>query len=86
MSEHNNSRRDFLKKTAYVAPVILTLSATPAFARPGSHCDNGVGNGSDCRPGKAYFNNDDEGGTPHVGTPGDPGSQHGYKGGNSYDH
>ncbi len=30
------SRRDFLKKAAYVAPVIVTLSAVPAFAGSGS--------------------------------------------------
>lgn len=28
-SGHDNSRRDFLKKSAYVAPVVLTLNATP---------------------------------------------------------
>ena len=26
---HDSSKRDFLKKSAYVAPVVLTLSATP---------------------------------------------------------
>lgn len=30
------SRRDFLKKAAYVAPAVLTLTATPAFAKGGS--------------------------------------------------
>jgi len=30
------SRRDFLKKAAYVAPAVLTLSATPALATNGS--------------------------------------------------
>jgi hypothetical protein len=33
-----------------------------------AHCDNGVGNGPDCRPGRARFNNDDVGGVP--GAPG----------------
>jgi len=33
-----------------------------------SHCDNGVGNGPDCRPGRARCSNDDLGGTP--GSPG----------------
>jgi len=32
----DNSRRDFLKKSAYVVPVIMTLSATPALAGQGS--------------------------------------------------
>ena len=29
-------RRDFLKKAAYVAPAILTLSAIPSIAQSGS--------------------------------------------------
>jgi len=36
MSESTESRRDFVKKAAYVAPAILTLAAAPAFAKPGS--------------------------------------------------
>jgi hypothetical protein len=31
-----DSRRGFVKKAAYVAPAILTLAATPAFAKSGS--------------------------------------------------
>jgi|GEM_PF-2483665 len=31
-----SSRRDFLKKAAYVAPAVLTLNAMPAFATHGS--------------------------------------------------
>ncbi len=34
--EHQESRRDFLKKAAYTAPVILTMAAAPAFASNGS--------------------------------------------------
>ncbi|MFO1128770.1 MAG: hypothetical protein U1E66_10135 [Rhodospirillales bacterium] len=30
------SRREFIEKAAYVAPVILTLQAAPALAKPGS--------------------------------------------------
>jgi hypothetical protein len=30
------SRRDFIKKGAYAAPVILSLNAVPAFAGSGS--------------------------------------------------
>ena len=30
------TRRDFLKKGAYVAPAVLTLTAVPAFANSGS--------------------------------------------------
>ena len=47
----NQSRRDFLRKTAYIAPAILALKVAPAFAKKGSlHCDNGFGTGSDCSP------------------------------------
>ena len=34
--ETQTSRRDLLKRAAYVTPVILTLVATPAFADKGS--------------------------------------------------
>jgi hypothetical protein len=40
------SRRDFLKKVGYTAPVILTLTAAPAFAQIGSlklKGNNGIG-------------------------------------------
>ena len=30
------TRREFLKKAAYVAPAVVTLSAVPAFAGSGS--------------------------------------------------
>ena len=35
----DNSRRDFVKKAMYVAPVVLTLTAAPAFAKNGSTKD-----------------------------------------------
>jgi hypothetical protein len=46
--QYRESRRDFLKKAAYTAPVILTMSAAPAFARNGSPLlrssgNNGIG-------------------------------------------
>jgi hypothetical protein len=34
---HQASRRAFVKKAAYVAPVILTLAAAPSFAKAGSN-------------------------------------------------
>jgi len=37
MSKHNESRRKFIKKVAYVAPVVLTLNATPVIAAYGSN-------------------------------------------------
>lgn len=38
MGDHNDdpSRRAFVKKAAYVAPVIVTLEAMPVFASNGS--------------------------------------------------
>jgi hypothetical protein len=36
MFESNESRRDFLKKTAYVAPLILTMNVSLAQAQAGS--------------------------------------------------
>jgi len=38
MSEHNESRRAFVRKVAYTAPVLLSLAAAPAFAKTGSYC------------------------------------------------
>ena len=35
-SSEKENRRDFLKKAAYAAPVVLTLKAVPAFAQQGS--------------------------------------------------
>jgi hypothetical protein len=34
--KHSASRRQFVKKAAYVAPVILTLQAAPSYAKKGS--------------------------------------------------
>jgi hypothetical protein len=34
--EVNEQRRDFVKKMAYVTPVVLTLLASPSSARAGS--------------------------------------------------
>jgi len=35
-SKHKVSRREFVKKAAYIAPAIITLTAAPSFARAGS--------------------------------------------------
>ena len=39
MKEHNPSRRDFVKKAAYVAPAVLSLQAFSAVAKAGSNKD-----------------------------------------------
>ena len=45
----DSSKRDFLKKTAYVVPVILTMKVAPALAGTGSphrpHNGDGEGGG-----------------------------------------
>jgi len=35
-NEHSSSRREFVKKAAYIAPAILTLQAAPAYVKAGS--------------------------------------------------
>jgi hypothetical protein len=52
MSEDKITKRELLKKAAYVAPAILTLQAVPSFASQGSgqKGNNGVGNGEDPQP------------------------------------
>ena len=52
MSEINKSRREFVQKVAYVAPLVATVSVMPSIASAGSvrHGNNGVGNGPDCLP------------------------------------
>ena len=35
-SKHKVSRREFVKKAAYIAPAIITLTAAPSYARAGS--------------------------------------------------
>jgi hypothetical protein len=70
--ERDDSRRSFLKKAAYTAPLILTLKADPAFASYGSgkpvHGNNGVGNGIDPAPPGNPRPNDGAGTGP--GSPG----------------
>jgi hypothetical protein len=42
MTSQQGSRRDFVKKAAYVAPAILTLAVKPAYAGSGSGgCERG---------------------------------------------
>ena len=48
--EVRESRRSLIKKMAYVAPIVLSLAASPAFARTGS--GGGGGNGGCGIPGK----------------------------------
>jgi hypothetical protein len=59
MTDEQSSRREVLKKAAYVTPVILTFKAIPSFAQNGSGLaaqrgnsggNNGVGNGVDPQP------------------------------------
>ena len=60
MTDEQSSRREILKRAAYIAPTILTLQALPSFASTGSgqveknndreKGNNGVGNGLDPQP------------------------------------
>jgi hypothetical protein len=36
ISKYRASRREFIKKAAYIAPAIITLQAAPSYARAGS--------------------------------------------------
>jgi hypothetical protein len=36
MERESEARRDFIKKAAYVAPAVLTLTAAPSYAKSGS--------------------------------------------------
>jgi hypothetical protein len=58
MTDAQTSKRELLKKAAYVAPVMMTLKVAPQFAASGSgraekdkeKGNNGVGNGLDPQP------------------------------------
>ena len=39
MEKFVSSRRDFVKKSVYVTPVILTLKVAPSYAKAGSEKD-----------------------------------------------
>lgn len=73
-----------------VGVAAATGDPTPLPTTEDVKCNNGVGNGADCRPGKAHFNNDDgynqynykEWQPPFV--PGDPGARGGPRSGNAY--
>jgi len=81
MTDEQISKRDLLKKAAYIAPMILTLTVAPAFSSSGSGVaekdnekgnqkgNNGVGNGLDPQPPGNPPVNDGPGTGP--GNPGD---------------
>ena len=77
MANEQASRREVLKKAAYVTPAILTLQAIPSFASNGSVLteekdkekgNNGLGNGIDPQPPGNPRVNDGPGASP--GNPG----------------
>jgi hypothetical protein len=92
MLEDKPNRRDFIKKTAYAVPLILSLKAMPAFAGAGSgeprwKGNNGLGSEPSWRGNNGVGNGDDPQppGNPHIndgpGTgPGNPGNRGGPKG------
>jgi hypothetical protein len=52
MKPLSSSRRDFVKRGAYVAPAILTLAAAPEFAKAGSVKPKPPKGGGKDKPGK----------------------------------
>ena len=81
MTEKQISKRELLKKAAYVAPAVLTLKAAPSLASNGSGLaeqdrgekfkekgNNGLGNGFDPQPPGNPKVNDGPGASP--GNPG----------------
>ena len=72
----DTQKRNFLKKAAYVAPAVITMTAIPSFASAGSgwtRGNEGVGNGYDpAPPGHRGVNYNDFRGTG----PGSPGHKH----------
>lgn len=73
----SSTRREFLKRTAYVAPLVLTVAVRPSFASSGYQPitrlkgNNGVGNGYDGQPPGNPPINDGTGTAP--GAPGNRG-------------
>ena len=45
MEKQQESRREFVKKAAYITPAILTLAVAPSYAKAGSY--KGPGHGQD---------------------------------------
>ena len=41
VTNHEPSRRQFVKKAVYLAPVILSLAMVPSYAKAGSEKDKG---------------------------------------------
>jgi hypothetical protein len=39
--QHDTTKREFVKKSAYMVPAVLTLAATPSFASGGSNSGRG---------------------------------------------
>ena len=80
MTDGQASKRELLKKAAYITPAILTLKALPSFASSGSGLaelarekdeekgNNGLGNGIDPQPPGNPKINDGPGSSP--GNPG----------------
>lgn len=47
---NNHSRREFLRRASYAAPVLLSLDAAPSFAQQGSASGNSGGGSMDPQP------------------------------------
>jgi len=70
VTEHNPSKRQFIKTVTYVAPAILTLKVAPSFASTGSGRggNNGGNNeGNNGTDGDYKGGNDNQGGSADQG-------------------
>jgi hypothetical protein len=70
--ERDDSRRSFLKKAAYTAPLILTLKADPAFASYGSGKPAEEKPAKDSKPWKEAKGNNGVGNGVDPAPPGNP--------------
>ncbi len=62
MTENEQSKREFIKKTAYVIPSILTLKAIPSFAGTGSgEAKTAESYSDDSGTSESYFGEDKKG-------------------------
>jgi hypothetical protein len=72
-----DSRREFIRRAAYVAPAILTLAVAPSYAKSGSEKEakeNGKGNGIEYDAEERVIGSSESGGTESAAQPASAGS------------
>jgi len=79
-SYHDSSRRNFIKKLAYVPPVVMTLNAVPAHATTGSNrCDRNNEGGNHSGGSNYQGANNHGSGNNHSGGFNFRGGNHGHR-------